>query len=84
MINNILSAPRFWIEVPTSIFDDMSWGGIIITIIVLLILAGVTLNMVMGENGIIEKARIAKEKTNESQEQEMENLQSLENACQQV
>ena len=34
MINNILSAPRFWIEVPTSIFDDMSWGGIIITIMV--------------------------------------------------
>lgn len=26
MINNILSAPRFWVEVPTSIFDDMSWG----------------------------------------------------------
>lgn len=37
-----------------------------ITIIVLLILAGVTLNMVMGENGIFGKANIAKEKTNKS------------------
>lgn len=53
--------------------------ALIITVIVLLILAGVTLNMLMGENGIINKAQLAKEKTNESQEQEMENLKNLEN-----
>ena len=52
---------------------------LVITVIVLLILAGVTLNMLMGENGIIAKAQLAKEKTNESQEQEMENLKNLEN-----
>ena len=53
--------------------------ALVITVIVLLILAGVTLNMLMGENGIINKAQLAKEKTNESQEQEMENLKNLEN-----
>ena len=53
--------------------------ALIITVIVLLILAGVTINMLMGENGIINKAQLAKEKTNESQEQEMENLKNLEN-----
>ena len=37
--------------------------ALIITIIVLLILAGVTLNMVMGENGIFGKANNAKNKT---------------------
>ena len=53
--------------------------ALIITIIVLLILAGVTLNMIMGENGIIKKAQISKEKTNEAQIEEEKNLQSLEN-----
>lgn len=48
--------------------------ALIITIIVLLILAGVTLNMVMGENGIINKAQLAKEKTNEAQKDEEEQL----------
>ena len=50
-----------------------------ITVIVLLILAGVTLNMVIGENGIIAKAQLAKEKTNEAQDKEDENLKKLEN-----
>ena len=52
--------------------------ALIITIIVLLILAGVTLNMVMGENGIITKAQLAKEETNEAQKNEEENLEELE------
>ena len=38
--------------------------ALIITIIVLLILAGVTLNMIMGDSGIFKKAQIAKEETN--------------------
>lgn len=38
MINNILSAPRFWIEVPTSIWDDMSLGGMIVVIIICIII----------------------------------------------
>ncbi len=42
--------------------------ALIITIIALLILAGVTLNMIMGENGIINRAQLAKEKTDKAQE----------------
>lgn len=53
--------------------------ALIITIIVLLILAGVTLNMIMGENGIIQKAQVAKEKTNASQQDENEKIGELEN-----
>ena len=44
--------------------------ALIITIIVLLILAGVTLNMVMGENGIFGKANNAKNKTEIAQYEE--------------
>ena len=52
--------------------------ALVITVIVLLILAGVTLNMVMGENGIINKAQLAKNKTNQAQEQENKMLNELE------
>lgn len=52
--------------------------ALVVTIIVLLILAGVTLNMVMGENGIIEKARMAKMETNKAQEDENKKLLDLE------
>ena len=52
--------------------------ALIITIIVLLILAGVTLNMVMGENGIFGKANIAKEKTNKSTARDTIELKVLE------
>jgi len=44
--------------------------ALIITIIVLLILAGVTLNMVMGENGIFGKANNARDKTEVAQYEE--------------
>ena len=44
--------------------------ALVITIIVLLILAGVTLNMVMGENGIFNKANQAKNKTEVAQYEE--------------
>ena len=44
--------------------------ALIITIIILLILAGVTLNMVMGENGIFGKANNAKNKTEVAQYEE--------------
>ena len=44
--------------------------ALIITIIVLLILAGVTLNMVIGENGIFGKANNAKNKTEIAQYEE--------------
>ena len=44
--------------------------ALIITIIILLILAGVTFNMVMGENGIFGKANNAKNKTEVAQYEE--------------
>lgn len=52
--------------------------ALIITIIVLLILAGVTLNFVLGDNSIISKALLAKEKTNLSQDDEIDKLSNLE------
>ena len=52
--------------------------ALIITIIVLLILAAVTLNMVIGDNGIFKKANIASEETNKSQALEELKLKVLE------
>ena len=40
--------------------------ALVVTIVVLLILAGITINLVFSENGIIEKAREAAEKTNQA------------------
>ena len=45
--------------------------ALIITVIVLLILAGVILNMVIGENGIINKAEIAREENNRADAKEL-------------
>ncbi len=45
----------------------------------LLILAGVVLNTVLGNDGIIAKAQLAKEKTNNAQNTETEELANLEN-----
>ena len=44
--------------------------ALVITIIVLLILAGVAIAMLSGQNGILNKAKEAKEKTEEGQKQE--------------
>ena len=58
--------------------------ALVVTIVVLLILAGVSINSVLGENGIITKAKDAAEKTAAAQEKEMieRNLleQELENS----
>ena len=57
------------LQMPKSNFG-ITLIALIITIIVLLILAGVTLNMVMGENGIFGKANNAKNKTEVAQYEE--------------
>ena len=44
--------------------------ALVVTIIVLLILAGITINMVLGKNGLIQKSKIAKEKYEEAAEME--------------
>ena len=53
--------------------------ALVITIIVLLILAGVTLNMVIGENGIFGKANTASENTKIANAKEIIRLAVLEN-----
>ena len=50
----------------------------ILNIIVLLILAGVSIAMLTGENGILNKATIAKEKTEEAKKDEKTNLDETE------
>ena len=61
--------PTSNIKFPTS-NSAITLIALIITIIVLLILAGVTLNMVMGENGLFGKANNAKNKTEVAQYEE--------------
>ena len=52
--------------------------ALVITIIVLLILAGVAISMLSGENGILNKAKEAKEKTEDGQKQEETTLSDYE------
>ena len=61
--------PTSNIKFPTS-NSAITLIALIITIIVLLIFAGVTLNMVMGENGLFGKANNAKNKTEVAQYEE--------------
>ncbi len=51
--------------------------ALVITIIVLLILAGITISMLSGENGILTKAADAKTKTDKSAEEEQVRLAAL-------
>ena len=51
--------------------------ALVITIIVLLILAGVTIAALSGDNGILTKAKEAKEKTEQAQKDEEINLQEI-------
>ena len=52
--------------------------ALVITIVVLIILAGVAINALVGENGIIMQAQRAKEDTDKSQKEELSSLVSLE------
>ena len=64
------------IKIPTS-NSAITLIALIITIIVLLILAGVTLSMVMGESGLFGKANKAKEETSYANAQEKVRLAVL-------
>ena len=52
--------------------------ALVITIIVLLILAGITITLLIGENGIITQAQRAKNETAQGQKEELRGLASLE------
>ncbi len=58
--------------------------ALVVTIIVLLILAGVSITAVFGENGIISGAQKAKEKTDETVQQEQEDVEELVNKLDEV
>ncbi len=51
--------------------------ALVVTIVVLLILAGVTITMVLGEDGIIAQAKLAAEKTKQAEAKQEEDLQNL-------
>ena len=53
--------------------------ALVITIIVLLILAGVAITTLTGENNLLERARIAKEKTEQATKEEQDNFKNIEN-----
>ena len=44
--------------------------ALVVTVVVLLTLAGVSINLVIGQNGLINRAKEAKEKTKEAEEKE--------------
>ena len=52
--------------------------ALVVTIIVLLILAGVSVSLLTGQNGILNRAAEAKEKTEEAQKEEEKTLQGYE------
>ena len=57
--------------------------ALVVTIIVLLILAGISIVMLTGQNGILNRANEAKEKTGVAQEEENEKLQGYEDTINQ-
>ena len=52
--------------------------ALVVTIIVLLILAGISISMLTGQNGILNRAQEAKNKTEQAQKEEKENLGDME------
>ena len=53
--------------------------ALVVTIVVLLILAGVSINLVLGENGLITQAQEAKRRTVEAQENEEKGINAISN-----
>ncbi len=51
--------------------------ALVVTIVVLLILAGVSINMVLGENGIVTKAKDARDQTKQAQANELQDFNNI-------
>lgn len=49
--------------------------ALVITIIILIMLAGVTINLALGENGLIQKSKLSVSKYKETQQNELENME---------
>ena len=58
--------------------------ALVITVIVLLILAGVTIAALSGDNGILTRAKEAQEKTEQAQKDEEKILSEMENMLENV
>ena len=58
--------------------------ALVVTIVVLLILAGVTISFALSNNGIIEKARIARDTHIEAQENETKQLNEIEKTMEEI
>lgn len=58
--------------------------ALVLTIVVLLILAGITITFVLGENGIINMAQKAAEQTNQAMQKEQENLENVTDKMQEL
>lgn len=58
--------------------------ALVVTIVVLLILAGVTINAVFNENGLIEKAKDAQNKMNEAQQDDLNAISDLDDLIAEV
>ena len=58
--------------------------ALVVTIIILIILVGVSVDMLVGENGIITVAQRAKEDTDQAQKDEMQELSALETALEEA
>lgn len=58
--------------------------ALVITIIILLILAGVTITLTLGENGIFKTAEKAGENYTQAQREELERLNSFQNTLDRV
>ena len=67
------------LRLKTKEFKGITLIALVITIIVLLILAGVTIAALSGDNGILTRAKEAKEKTEQAQKEEEKTLSSMEN-----
>ena len=52
--------------------------ALVVTVIVLLVLAGVSISMLAGQNGVLTRAAEAKTKTDEAEKQENERMQDYE------
>ena len=53
--------------------------ALVVTIVVLLILAGITITFVLGEGGILDMAKEAAKRTNEAKEQELKDFADFQN-----
>ena len=82
-MKNLIKKQKMFLYKNTNFINNKNTNGItlialVITIIVLLILAGVTIATLMGDNGILTKAQQAKTETEEAEEDELRKLTALE------